>query len=772
MELQDRPEKQKENCLKSELYRLIQTDETIYNFILESSFDGLWYQDLTTGNAFFSRRWKEILGYEEHELKDQAHIFSDLIYEPDIEAVNKNTEQYLSGKTQKYEMEFRMKHKNGSILWILAKGTTLKDKSGRACRLVGTLSDVTERNFANIRIKQSEYKLKATLNSTPEGNILISPDYKILLFNRQSQKNALKAFGRPLLEMANYVDYLPESDLESFLQNSRKVFSGEQVQYDTNMAGHWFHISCYPVYYDDGKLLGMSINSSLIDRRKKAEEELQASNQRLQLIMEATNDGFWDWNVKTGETYYNPAFYTMLGYREDTFPKEIRFIAQLLHPDEKDQVLNLVNQCVEGKISHFEQEFRMKAKRGDWIWVLARGKCVQRDQNGKADRIVGTHTNITERRLMQMAIEKRIVSLTRPLDYSESITFDELFDLAEIQQIQDEFSAATGVASIITLPNGTPITAPSNFTHLCNDIIRKTPKGCSNCFKSDAALGRYNPEGPVIQLCESGGLWDAGASITIGQRHIANWLIGQVRNETQTEEAMRKYAREIGVEEQQFMTAFYNVPVMSRERFEKTAQLLFSMAKQLSSSAYQNILQARMIVREKEHKAALQKSEENLRTTLRSIGDGVISTDTNGCVVDMNPIAEKLCGWKLIDALDKPLSEVFKIINAQTRHTVADPVKKVLENGEIVGLANHTVLISKDGSEYQIADSAAPIKNNEGTITGVVLVFSDVTENYIAQKQIKDSAERFQLAMNASNDGLWDWDLHLIIYTTRLVGKK
>src|SRR5664279_3360716 len=124
------------------------------------------------------------------------------------------------------------------------------------------------------------------------------------------------------------------------------------------------------------------------------------------------------------------------------------------------------------------------------------------------------------------------------------IEFEALFNLEEIQRIQDEFAAATGVASIITDPAGTPLTAPSNFTYLCSDIIRKTEQGCSNCFKSDAAIGRYHPEGPILQPCLSGGLWDAGASITVGGYHIANWLIGQVRNETQSEESMRSYARE------------------------------------------------------------------------------------------------------------------------------------------------------------------------------------------------------------------------------------
>ncbi len=114
---------------------------------------------------------------------------------------------------------------------------------------------------------------------------------------------------------------------------------------------------------------------------------------------------------------------------------------------------------------------------------------------------------------------------------SAGIRFTDLFNLDEIQRLQDLFSDATGVASIITHPDGTPITKPSNFCRLCKDIIRNTELGRLNCYQSDAILGRLSSSGPVVQPCLSSGLWDAGASITVNGKHIANWLIGQVRNE-------------------------------------------------------------------------------------------------------------------------------------------------------------------------------------------------------------------------------------------------
>ncbi|HEX2869012.1 MAG TPA: PAS domain S-box protein [Ignavibacteriales bacterium] len=157
---------------------------------------------------------------------------------------------------------------------------------------------------------------------------------------------------------------------------------------------------------------------------------------------------------------------------------------------------------------------------------------------------------------------------------------------------------------------------------------------------------------------------------------------------------------------------------------------------------------------------ALRRSEENLSTTLHSIGDGVIATDSKGNIVRMNPAAEGLCGWAFNEAEGKPLSEVFHIINAESRKEVENPVERVLETGQIVGLANHTVLVARDGKEYQIADSAAPISNKTGEITGVVLVFSDVTEEYKIQAALRDSEEQLRLLVSKMEQGL---ALHEII---------
>lgn len=138
--------------------------------------------------------------------------------------------------------------------------------------------------------------------------------------------------------------------------------------------------------------------------------------------------------------------------------------------------------------------------------------------------------------------------------------------------------------------------------------------------------------------------------------------------------------------------------------------------------------------RAEENVLAFAESRNLLLTTLASIGDAVITTDERGCVTFINPVAETLTGWAEKDARDKPLEEVFNIIHEQTRAKVENPLTKALTSGVAVGLANHTILIKKDGSEIPIDESSAPIKDEQGKRVGVVLVFRDIAERLRAAK--------------------------------------
>jgi PAS domain S-box-containing protein len=146
---------------------------------------------------------------------------------------------------------------------------------------------------------------------------------------------------------------------------------------------------------------------------------------------------------------------------------------------------------------------------------------------------------------------------------------------------------------------------------------------------------------------------------------------------------------------------------------------------------------------------ALRESAMRWAVTLGSIGDGVIASDTDGRVTFLNPMAEVLTGWSQAEAAGKPVKEVFRVVNEYTRAVVEDPVSKALQTGLVVGLANHTVLLRKDGGELPIDDSGAPICGSDGRAIGVVLIFRDITERKQAEEALRESESFYRQTLES-----------------------
>ncbi|HAH25229.1 MAG TPA: hypothetical protein DCL77_15985, partial [Prolixibacteraceae bacterium] len=353
---------------------------------------------------------------------------------------------------------------------------------------------------------------------------------------------------------------------------------------------------------------------------------------------------------------------------------------------------------------------------------------------------------IIRRTQAELALEKRIIALTLPLENSMAMAFDELFNVEEIQHLQDQFAEAFGVASLITHTDGTPITRPSNFSNFCQNIIRCTEKGLKNCMHSDVVIGSHNPDGPTIMPCLSGGLWDAGASITVGGKHVANWLVGQIRNEVQDEDKLKEYAREIGANEAEFMRAFYEVPSMPLEQFHKISEMLFTMAGKLSDMSYQNAQQARFINGKKIAESALKQSEEKFRNFFENSPIGI--TITSPDVILQNNIAFcVMLGYSEYELLNKDWREITHPEDISKANAVLISILK----GQSQTARLEMRYLHKNGHVVWTDVSTSLQQDINNNSTYFITSIQDIT----VRKRAEDSLRKFKMGIENSADAIF-----------------
>lgn len=712
--------------------------------LVETISDWVWEIDQTGVYIYASPRIRDLLGYEPEEVLGKA--FFDFMVPGERERVARIFHEAAQQRAPLNGIENMKIHKSGKRVDLETSSVPMIDADGNLLGYCGIDRDITERKRAEAALAESEKRFSLFMEHLPASVFIKDQTGHFIFANRYLEE----LFGCREFIGKTTEELVPQELAERMIADDRKALTDgpmvvqERIT-DIRGAAHFFDTYKFPIEIEGSPPLLAGIAVDITDR-VNTERELANTKILLQSAFSQTPVPMVLVSAPDGVILnINRASIEILGVEGEVDPAG-RYLAEIDPTwQDFDSEGNLVPfselplaLALQG-IKTQNKEMSIQRKDGTRRYDIVSAAPIY-DSAGEMIAAFAVFPDITERKRAEEALEKRIVALTQPLDDVEDIAFEDLFNLRDLQRLQDLFANAWGVAALITRPDGTPITEPSNFTYFCSEFIRKNENGWRNCQISDATLGRHNPSGPIIQPCLSAGLWGAGASITVGGRHIASWLIGQVRNEAQSEEQIIEYARRIGSDEAAFREAFLRVPIMPVKKFEQIAHCLFALANQISITAYQNIQQARFIAERKQVEEALRESEARFRHVVESSPLAIGLADQDGRIEYLNPAFIENFGYTTEDV--PTLTDWFQLAfrdpayRQNTLERMQQTLKKVgNESGATYRI--EVVMTCKDGSVRTIEI----FRTNMGKKT--LAVFNDLTE----RKRMEEEHRRIEVQM-------------------------
>jgi len=357
---------------------------------------GIWDWDVVNNNLIWDESMYRIFGVEKNKFKGAFEAWSSTIHPEDIDQANKEVQNALKGLT-KFNTEFRVVWPDKSIRYVTGNAFVIRDEvSGEALRMIGTNVDITERRVAE--------KEKDSFRITVENSLneIYVFDAKTLLFTYVNKGSLLNlGYSKKEIENLTPVDIKPDYTISSFKKLVKPLVNGEKdkLTFFTNhkrKAG-----SIYPAEVhlqlvtesSEHRFLAVVID---ITDRKKAEEEILQANERFKKVTEATKDAIWDWDIKEGTLYRSKAIEGFFGKGTTLALSEKDFWTDRFHPEDVDRVNESVQEAIaDPTCFRWEAEYRLYNKEKELIYIIDRGVIV-RDEHGKAIRMVGSMTNITE----------------------------------------------------------------------------------------------------------------------------------------------------------------------------------------------------------------------------------------------------------------------------------------------------------------------------------------------------------------------------------------
>ena len=655
----------------------------------------------------------------------------------------------------------------------------------------------------------SEERFRAVMDGAAIGMGLIDTHGNWMTANRSLC--GILGYSETELRSLSFLDLTHPDDRVASAEATMRLISGKvdtvriEKRYVRKDGGIVWALVATTVVRDKtaGSVLYLISQLEDVTANKAAEAALAASESRWNFALESAGQGVWDVDLRSGKAFHSPMWKAMLGYDEDEIGEDDAGLwLELVHPDDRARVEAAEQAFVSGRSGGFECEFRIRHKDGHYLWILDRGRIIERAPDGTPIRKIGTYTDITEIKRLAEALatsESRwnfaLASARQGVwdfDVRAGTSFYSPMWKALLGYADDEILVDnSGFWLTLVHPDDLPRVHEANRQHLA---------GHSEFFECEFRM--RHKDGYWVWILDRGRVIERdadGAPVRMIGTHTD--ISAQKRAEDRITSLSRRLQRaaaagriglwELDVDSREVwwddgMFRLFGVPPRAGtgdaafrrlvhpddigrvdgevERAIATGRSVESEFRVTAPSGEVRHIrmsadlaiypdEGRKVIAgvnwdvTEHHRlaAALVGEKERLRVTLMSIGDAVICTDTSARVTFINPAAASQTGWSAETAIGRPVTEVFNIIDEATEMAVPSPVEACLRTLTSVTLPVGLVLVNRAGTRREIRETVTPVRATSGEVIGTVLVFQDITGTRQMQRQ---------LAYSAAHDGL------------------